>query len=130
MPLKSQLALAAILLFAAIAPAQVSELPEPAPAPPSNLRPPGLKDVAIWQHRIDQIPADLIFRDETGKTVRLGDYYGKKPLILNLVYYRCPMLCGEVLTGLTSALKVLTFDVGKQFDVLTVSFDARETPEI
>lgn len=122
--------LAAILLFVIAAPAQVTEMPEPAPAPASNLRPPGLKDVAIWQHLNDQIPPDLTFRDETGKTVRLGDYFGKKPMILNLVYYRCPMLCGEVLTGLTSALKVLTFDVGKEFDVLTVSFDSRETPQI
>src|SRR5208283_4848571 len=77
-----------------------------------------------------QIPADLMFRDETGKAVRLGDYFGRKPLILNLVYYQCPMLCGEVLIGLESALRVLKFDVGNQFDVLTVSFDPKDTPEI
>jgi protein SCO1/2 len=104
--------------------------PEPMPAPPAAQRPPGLKNVAIWQHLNDQIPPDLTFRDETGKTVRLGDFFGKRPLILNLVYYRCPMLCGEVLSGLTSAMKVLKFDVGNQYDVLTVSFDARETPAI
>lgn len=99
-------------------------------SPPANLRPPGLKDVGIEQNLNEQIPRDLVFRDETGKSVRLGDYFGKRPMILNLVYYQCPMLCGEVLSGLTSALRVLKFDVGSQFDVLTVSFDPRETPEI
>jgi protein SCO1/2 len=99
-------------------------------SPPANLRPPGLKDVGIEQNLNEQIPGDLIFRDETGKSVGLGDYFGKRPMILNLVYYQCPMLCGEVLSGLTSALRVLKFDVGSQFDVLTVSFDPHETPEM
>jgi protein SCO1/2 len=67
-------------------------------------------------------------RDETGKEVRLGGYFGKKPMILNLVYYQCPMLCGEVLSGLESALRVLKFNVGDEFDVLTVSFNPQETP--
>ena len=99
-------------------------------SPPANVRPPGLKNVGIEQHLDEQIPPDLTFRDETGKSVRLGDYFGKKPVILNLVYYQCPMLCGEVLSGLESALRVLKFDVGKEFDVLTVSFDPRETPDM
>lgn len=99
-------------------------------SPPANMRPPGLKNVGIEQHLNDQIPPDLIFRDETGKSVRLADYFGKKPLILNLVYYQCPMLCGEVLSGLESALRVLKFDVGKEFEVLTVSFDPKETPQM
>ena len=99
-------------------------------SPPANVRPPGLKNVAIEQNLNEQIPAALAFRDETGKTVTLGDYFGKKPMILNLVYYQCPMLCGEVLTGLESALRVLKFDVGKEFDVLTVSFDPKETPQM
>lgn len=99
-------------------------------SPPANVRPPGLKNVGIEQHLNEQIPPDLTFRDETGKGVTLGDYFGKKPVILNLVYYQCPMLCGEVLSGLESALRVLKFDVGKEFDVLTVSFDPKETPEM
>src|SRR6202167_168087 len=99
-------------------------------SPPANMRPPGLKNVGIEQHLNDQIPPDLIFRDETGKSVRLADYFGKKPLILNLVYYQCPMLCGEVLSGLEIALRVLKFDVGKEFEVLTVSFDPKETPQM
>jgi protein SCO1 len=99
-------------------------------SPPANVRPPGLKNVGIEQHLDEQIPPELAFRDETGKAVRLGDYFGRKPMILNLVYYQCPMLCGEVLAGMESALRVLKFDVGKEFAVLTVSFDPHETPEM
>ena len=82
-------------------------------APPANQRPPGLANVGIEQHLSEQIPQNLTFRDESGKTVRLGDYFGKRPMILNLVYYNCPMLCGEVLSGLTSTLRVLRFDLGR-----------------
>jgi protein SCO1 len=99
-------------------------------SPPANVRPPGLKNVAVEQRLNEQIPPHLVFRDETGQMVRLGDYFGKRPMILNLVYYQCPMLCGEVLSGLESALRVLKFDIGKEFDVLTISFDPRETPEM
>lgn len=99
-------------------------------SPPANVRPPGLKNVGIEQHLNEQIPANLAFRDETGKAVQLGDYFGKRPMILNLVYYQCPMLCSEVLAGLEGAMRALKFDAGKEFDVLTVSFDPRETPEM
>lgn len=99
-------------------------------SPPANVRPPGLVNVGIEQHLNEQIPLQLEFRDEAGKSVRLADYFGKKPVILNLVYYNCPMLCGEVLSGLESSLRILKFDVGKEFDVLTVSFDPHETPEM
>ena len=96
--------------------------------PPANVRPPGLKDVGIEQHLNEQIPPELTFRDESGNSVKLGDYFRTKPLILNPVYYKCPMLCSEVLAGLTSAMKGMKFDVGRDFDVLTISFDPRETP--
>jgi protein SCO1/2 len=99
-------------------------------SPPANVRPPGLVNVGIEQRLNEQIPLDLAFRDETGKAVRLNDYFGKKPVILNLVYYQCPMLCSEVLAGLTGALRVLKFDIGQDFDVLTVSFDPKDTPEM
>ncbi len=98
-------------------------------SPPSNVRPAGLNDVDIAQRLDQQIPPELVFRDESGKQVRLGDYFGKKPMILNLVYYRCPMLCSEVMAGLSGSLKALKFDVGKEFDVITVSFDPKDTPE-
>jgi len=99
-------------------------------SPPANVRPPHLENVGIEQHLDAQIPPDLTFRDETGKIIKLGDYFGKKPLILDLAYYNCTMLCGEVLSGLTSSMKMVKFDVGREFDVVTVSFDPRETPEI
>src|SRR5271170_4629163 len=99
-------------------------------APPANTRPPRLENVGIEQRLDAQVPPDLIFRDETGKTVKLEDYFGRKPLILNLVYYNCTMLCGEALAGLASAMRLVKFDVGNEFDVVTVSFDPRETPEM
>lgn len=98
--------------------------------PSAAVKPPGLTNVGIEQRLNEQIPLDLAFRDETGKAVKIGDYLGKKPVILSLVYYRCPMLCNELLVGLESALKVLKFDVGKEYDVLTISFDPKDTPEI
>ncbi len=99
-------------------------------SPPASTRPPRLENVGIEQHLDAQVPADLTFRDETGTTVKLGDYFGRKPLILNLVYYNCTMLCGEALAGLASAMRLVKFDVGNEFDVITVSFDPRETPEM
>jgi protein SCO1/2 len=97
-------------------------------SPPANVRPPRLENVGIDQRLDAQVPPDLSFLDETGKTVKLGDYFGRKPLILNLVYYNCTMLCGEALAGLASAMRLVKFDVGNEFDVVTVSFDPRETP--
>ena len=99
-------------------------------SPPANTRPPRLENVGIEQRLDAQLPPDLIFRDESGKAVKLGDYFGRKPLILNLVYYNCTMLCGEALAGLSSAMRLIKFDVGNEFDVVTVSFDPRETPEM
>ncbi len=96
-------------------------------SPPANVRPPYLENVGIEQRLDAQVPADLAFTDDAGRVVKLGDYFGKKPLILNLVYYNCPMLCGEVLAGLTGAMKMIKFDIGDQFDVITISFNPRET---
>ncbi|MHB8216448.1 MAG: SCO family protein [Candidatus Sulfotelmatobacter sp.] len=99
-------------------------------SPPANTRPPRLENVGITQHLDAQVPPDLVFHDETGKAVSLGNYFGRKPLIVNLVYYNCTMLCGEALAGLSSAMRLIKFDVGNEFDVVTVSFDPRETPEM
>jgi len=99
-------------------------------SPPTDKRPPMLKQVGIEQHLDGQIPPGLAFRDESGKAVHLGDYFGKKPAIPNLVYYQCPMLCGEVLSGMTSSLGMVNFDIGKEFDVITVSIDPREGPDL
>jgi protein SCO1/2 len=95
------------------------------------VRPPGLEHVGIEQKLDEQVPLDLEFRDETGKTVKLGEYFHPgRPVVLNLVYYNCPMLCGEVLQGLTAAVKVIKFMPGKEFEVVTVSIDPREGPEL
>jgi protein SCO1 len=99
-------------------------------SPPANVRPPYLENVGIEQHLNAQVPPDLSFTDDTGRTVKLGDYFGSKPLILNLVYYNCTMLCGEALAGLTGAMRMIKFDLGNQFDVITVSFNPEETPAI
>jgi protein SCO1/2 len=99
-------------------------------SPPANVRPPYLENVGIEQHLDAQVPADLAFTDDTGRAVHLGDYFGKKPLILNLVYYNCTMLCGEALAGLTGSMKMIKFNVGDQYDVVTVSFNPAETPAL
>jgi protein SCO1/2 len=101
---------------------------QPSAAPPSGQTPSVLGKVAFEQRLNAQLPLDLPFRDERGTVVKLGDYFGAKPVVLALVYYECPMLCTQVLNGLESALRVLTESVGDDFDVVTVSFDPRETP--
>ncbi|MBV9958879.1 MAG: SCO family protein [Acidobacteria bacterium] len=96
-----------------------------------NGLPKPLQAVGIDQRLGEQVPLDTIFRDETGREVRLGEYFNHgRPVIITLVYYECPMLCNQVLNELAGALKSLSFDVGKEFDVVTVSFDARETPQL
>lgn len=83
--------------------------------------------VAIAQKLNTQVPLDLMLRDETGAVVRLGDYFKSgRPVLLNFVYYRCPMLCPMVLEGTTTALTQLKFDIGKEFDIITVSIDPRD----
>ena len=99
-------------------------------SPPANVRPPYLQNVGIEQKLDGRVPPDLAFVDDTGRSVKLGDYFGKKPVILNLVYYTCPMLCGEELSGLSASMKMIKFDVGKEFEVVTVSFNPKETPEM
>ena len=96
---------------------------------PIETRPQILRNVAIEQHLDRQLPLDLPFRDEAGRAVRLREYFGKRPVVLVLAYYNCPMLCTEVLNGLTSAMRVLTFDAGREFEVVTVSFDPHDTPK-
>ena len=89
-----------------------------------------LKGVAVSQHLNQQLPLDAQFLDETGAKVRLGDYFGKKPAVLSLVYYNCPMLCSEELDGMTAALEMVRLDPGKDFNVVVISIDPSETPEL
>lgn len=96
-----------------------------------NTLPPILRDVGIDQRMNAQLPLNLTFKDETGKEVQLKQYFNStKPVILTLAYYECPMLCTEVLNGLLKSLKVINLDVGKDFNVVTVSFDPGETPKL
>jgi len=89
-----------------------------------------LKDIGIDQHLDEQIPLELAFKDEFGQTVHLKDYFGEKPVILSLVYYDCPMLCTMILNGLLASLNPMNIDIGKDFDVVTVSFNPAEGPEL
>jgi protein SCO1/2 len=89
-----------------------------------------LQRTGIDQRLDEQVPLDLTFRDEAGSAVQLRSYFGDKPVILSLVYYECPMLCTLVLNGLVSSLRTMSLDVGRDFEVVTLSFDARETPEL
>jgi protein SCO1/2 len=99
------------------------------PRAPSGL-PKALTGVGIDQKLNEQLPLDLMFRNENGDEVKLGSYFGKKPVVLSLVYYQCPMLCNQVLNGMVTAFKVMAFRPGEEFDVVTVSFDPRETPAL
>jgi protein SCO1/2 len=85
-----------------------------------------LKDVGIDQKIGQQLPLDLAFKDETGRDVRLGEYFKGRPVVMALAYYECPMLCTQVLNGMTGALKTLSLDAGKDFDVVVVSIDPRD----
>ena len=96
----------------------------------SKALPPLLQGIGIDQRLNEQVPLDLQFRDETGKTVTLGDYFGKKPVILSLVYFGCPMLCTMAENGLLHSLQEVKFSVGDQFEVLTVSFDPHDNAEL
>jgi len=92
-----------------------------------NNKPAALRDVAFEQKLDQQLPLDLTFRDSGGQTVRLREYFGRKPVLLNFVYYRCRELCPLLSDGLVRVLSALSFDIGDQFDVITVSFDPTET---
>ena len=89
-----------------------------------------LQKVGVEQHLNQQLPLDAQFVDDHGNTVRLGDYFGKRPAIVSLVYYNCPMLCSEEMDGLASALEMVKLTPGKDFDILIISIDPTETPQL
>ena len=127
------IALALALAVAASAAAQPprftgADVGGPPPGTSSELVPDILAKVGIDQKLDAQIPLDAVFRDEAGRQVKLAEYFGQRPVILSLVYYQCPMLCTQVLNGAVAAFKVLNFTVGEDYDVVTVSFDPKETP--
>jgi len=122
--------LAAVLICAGLgATAQAPPKLQPGEDVP-NRKPSILDHVGIEQRLNQQVPLDLAFADETGQAVQLRQYFGSKPVILALVYYQCPMLCSQVLNGLAGALNgIVRFNVGRDFNVVTVSFDPRDTPQ-
>ncbi len=112
---------ALVCLLAALLPA-VSRAEDLSPTEPPGVR---------FEQRLDQqVPLDAMFQDETNHTVRLGDYFGDKPVILVLAYYRCPRLCTQVLNQLLDSLKGVPLNAGRDFQVVIVSFDAREKPAL
>jgi protein SCO1 len=119
-----------ILLFAMLALAEAGKaqtIPGNVGASSAGL-PVALRNVGFEPPLGGAIPLGLGFRDESGRDVRLGDYFGRKPVLLALVYYGCPMLCNQVEQGVVGSLKMLSFNAGSDFEVLFVSFDPRETP--
>ena len=102
----------------------------PSPLPAHDGRPIPLQNVALEQKLGAQVPLDVEFRDEAGRAVALKDYFGRRPVILSLVYYSCQDLCPLTLDGLVRSMRPLSFTMGDQFDVVTVSFDPRDTPAL
>ncbi len=97
---------------------------------PEHEPPPLLRNVDVDQRLDSEVPGNLTFKDETGKTVQLGQYFGDRPVLLTLNYFECPQLCPLVLKGVSDSLQSVKFDVGKDFDIVTVSIDPRETPQM
>jgi protein SCO1 len=122
-------AMSVLTVFVCASPvlAQVGQT-APAPGTAASEKPSVLSKVKIDQLLDRQIPLDLPFKDETGRDVRLGEYFGKRPVLLSLVYYECPMLCTQNLNGLVTALGVMNFEPGREFEVVIVSFNPREGP--
>lgn len=113
------------------APAVRSQPGQPAPAVRGQTGlPTALREVGFDQNIGAMLPLDLQFRDEAGQAVALGQYFGGRPVLLSLVYYECPMLCSMALNGLVSSLRVLDLEPGRDFEIVTVSFNPREGPEL
>src|SRR5271157_2372411 len=126
-------AVAVVLCQALLTPSlrsQVSRYDEKQMAPVSDKPPAILNKVGIAQRLNEQLPLSLTFTDDQGRQVQLGSYFGKRPAILALVYYQCPMLCSEELNGLTGALQMVNFVPGKDFNVIVVSIDPTEGTEL
>ena len=98
--------------------------------PAASAMPAALQNVGFEPPLNGQMPLDLAFRDETGRGVQLREYFAQKPVILAFVYYGCPMLCDQVEQGVVGVLRMLSFTPGRDYEVVFVSFDCRETPEM
>ena len=123
-----------ILMSPLAALAQMTGAPAPGyrqePGLAASVVPAPLREVGFDQRLDERLPLDVTFTDDQGRPVRLGDYFGEKPVVLAFVYYDCPMLCTMILSSIASSLGVLSLDAGKDFELVMVSFDPRETPEL
>ena len=117
------------VLFIITMPAAAQLAPLPAGVQQNQL-PATLQNVGIEQRLNDQVPLDVHFSNEAGQDVQLGQYFGQHPVILTLVYYECPMLCTQILNGVERSIKVLALDLGQDFEIVTVSINPRETPQL
>lgn len=117
-----------LILHVCVSPARAQYAQPPQGGFASQRPPDALKNIGIDQRLDNQLPLGATFKDEAGQTVKLGDYFNKRPVFISLVYYKCPMLCNQVLNGLVAGLRGQNLSVGKDFDVVTISFDPRETP--
>jgi protein SCO1/2 len=122
---------AAGVLISSTATAQFTSAPTPgylqAQGVPAQTMPAPLREIGFDQNIDQKLPFDAVFRDEDGRTVTMGSYYGSRPIVLAFVYYTCPMLCTQVLNAITSTAATLSLDAGKDFDLVFVSIDPRET---
>jgi protein SCO1 len=98
------------------------------PELPAAAMPPQLQNVGFEPPLNGQMPLDLGFRDETGRSVQLREYFGQKPVVLAFVYYSCPMLCDQIQMGVIGTLRMLSFNPGRDYEVVFISFDSRDTP--
>ena len=98
--------------------------------PTAATMPPALQNVGFEPPLNGQMPLDLPFRDETGRDVQLREFLGQKPVVLAFVYYNCPMLCDQIQMGVVGTLRMLSFNPGRDYEVVFISFDSRETPEM
>lgn len=127
----------ALLMLVATAPVALAQIGAPppggypqAPGIPSSTLPTALREIGFDQNLDQALPLDAVFRDEQGRTVRLGEYFGVRPVVLSFVYYDCPMLCTQVLTAMASSLGVLSLEPAKDFEIVTISIDPREQPAL
>ena len=131
-PAVAAIAAAIVILIVAPATAQMTGAPtagyRSAPGVPSMTMPTALREIGFDQNIDQKLPLDATFRDETGKTVTLGSYYGQRPVLLAFIYYECPMLCTQVLNAMTATISMMSLDAGKDFELVLVGIDPRETP--
>ena len=118
----------ALLTISLLAPAGAQFWRQPEREKSTNVN--RTRDITSEQKLNEEVPLNLTFRDESGREVKLQEYFGKKPVLLTLVYYECPSLCGLVLQGLLKSLRVLNYTPGDQFDIVTVSISPKETPAL